>query len=145
MLNSPNGMTSSMLPSLLTTVSQSSLLVQNTGANQLAGLGGQQQPMGQFPPQPQQIMMSPYGGGLPVQPQPYGQPFLPPGGRIVTAYTQSMYRAYIPPSPPPVPYPGMGMMGPQMGPPMGPPMGPHMGPPMGPPMGPQMGFRGGWF
>lgn len=122
MLNSPNGMTSSMLPSLLTTVSQSSLLVQG-GANQLAGLGGQQ-PMGQFPQQ--QTMMSPYGG-FPGQQQPYGQFFLPPGGRIVTGYTQTMFRAYIPPSLPPAPYPGM------------------MGQPMGQPMGPQFGYRGGWF
>jgi hypothetical protein len=131
MLNSPyssSAMTSSALPSLLTTVSQSAFGMQTSGVNQMAGLGGGQQPMSQYPPQmasaqyPPQTMTFPPYGGMPFQPAQ--QPPFPPGA-IITNYTrETLSRVYFPT--PGYPSPVMQQPGgiPMQGPPMqGAPMG----------------------
>jgi hypothetical protein len=139
MLNSPytsSALTASSLPTLLTTVSSTAYSSQQTFAtNPQFGIQAQQPgasaglPYGGYGPQTMMFpQASPYGGGVPFaaggypavtggQPVP-GQLYYQPG-RIITGYTQAMYRAYIPPSISVVPaYPTP--MAPQAGPmPMG--------------------------
>jgi hypothetical protein len=110
MLNSPytsGTLTASSLPSLLATVSSTSYASQQTMINPQVGSQIQQPYGGVYAPQTMVVPQAMYGGmapaasvgypsgmnGIPVAGQLYYQP-----GRIITGYSQALYRAYIPPS-----------------------------------------------